>query len=95
MTLGEGIESQSIAPIEAPSVTAGRVPGIRRGPGNDDEGAAGAAPSSGSDARRRRTPGVAQWKLSPQAQLPCAFGLSIENPYLWMESSKSIEAPSR
>jgi hypothetical protein len=36
-----------------------------------------------------------QWKLSPQAQLPCAFGLSIEKPYFWIESSKSIEAPSR
>jgi hypothetical protein len=36
-----------------------------------------------------------QWKLSPHAQLPCAFGLSIVKPCFWMVSSKSIVAPSR
>ena len=32
-----------------------------------------------------------QWKLSPQAQLPCALGLSIVKPCFWMVSSKSID----
>lgn len=36
-----------------------------------------------------------QWKLSPHAQLPCAFGLSMVKPCFWMVSSKSIVAPSR
>ena len=36
-----------------------------------------------------------QWKLSPHAQLPPAFGLSIVKPCFWIVSSKSIEAPSR
>lgn len=40
-------------------------------------------------------PSGAQWKLSPQAQLPCALGLSIVKPCFWMLSSKSIVAPSR
>lgn len=39
--------------------------------------------------------GVTQWNESPQAQLPCAFGLSIVNPCFWMVSSKSIVEPSR
>jgi hypothetical protein len=43
-----------------------------------------------------RWPGrVGQWKLSPQAQLPPAFGLSIVKPCFSMVSAKSIEAPSR
>src|SRR3954464_8653364 len=39
--------------------------------------------------------GKDQWKLSPQAQLPLAFGLSIVKPCFAMVSAKSIVAPSR
>ncbi len=48
--------------------------------------------------RRRRSGGVAklaQWKESPQAQLPAALGLSMVKPCFWMVSSKSMVAPSR
>lgn len=53
--------------------------------------------------RPRRTAGALvvarcverQWKLSPQAQLPDALGLSSVKPCFWMESSKSMVAPSR
>src|SRR3546814_10301488 len=38
---------------------------------------------------------VAQWNESPHAHDPCAFGLSIVKPCFWIESSKSIAAPSR
>ncbi len=40
-------------------------------------------------------PRAAQWKLSPQAQLPLALGLSIVKPCFSMVSAKSIVAPSR
>jgi hypothetical protein len=36
-----------------------------------------------------------QWKESPHAQLPPAFGLSMVKPCFSMVSAKSIEAPSR
>ncbi len=36
-----------------------------------------------------------QWKESPHAQLPEAFGLSIVKPCFWIVSSKSMVAPSR
>ena len=43
----------------------------------------------------RRENGRDQWKLSPQAQLPAAFGLSIVKPCSEIVSLKSIFAPSR
>ena len=36
-----------------------------------------------------------QWKLSPQAQEPPAFGLSMVKPCCWIVSTKSIVAPVR
>ena len=55
---------------------------------------------------RRRPPGrcqgafvgsfvQAQWKLSPQAQDPVAFGLSMVKPCFSMVSTKSMVAPVR
>ena len=38
---------------------------------------------------------VAQWKESPQAQEPVAFGLSIVKPCFSIESTKSMLAPLR
>ena len=37
----------------------------------------------------------AQWKESPQAQAPVAFGLSIVKPCFSIVSTKSMEAPPR
>ena len=47
--------------------------------------------------RRRwiRWNAVDQWKLSPQAQEPVAFGLSMVKPCFSMVSTKSIVAPIR
>ena len=53
------------------------------------------APPSDEDALISGLSGATQWKLSPHAQLPPAFGLSIVKPCFWIVSSKSIEAPSR
>lgn len=39
--------------------------------------------------------GTTQWKESPQAQEPCAFGLSIVKPCFSMLSTKSMVAPDR
>lgn len=38
---------------------------------------------------------ASQWKESPQAHDPVAFGLSIVNPCFSMVSTKSITAPPR
>jgi hypothetical protein len=48
--------------------------------------------AGGPDPRVRGGAGAAQWKLSPQAQLPAALGLSIVNPCSEMVSLKSIVA---
>jgi hypothetical protein len=42
-----------------------------------------------------RVRGRDQWKESPQAQEPEAFGLSIVKPCFSMVSTKSMEAPPR
>ena len=39
--------------------------------------------------------GVCQWKLSPHAHDPVAFGLSMVKPCFSMVSTKSIVAPVR
>src|SRR5690606_3707831 len=44
---------------------------------------------------RRLDTSDVQWKLSPQAHLPAALGLSIVNPCSEIVSLKSIAAPSR
>ena len=36
-----------------------------------------------------------QWKASPQAQVFCAFGLSMVKPWRSMVSAKSMVAPAR
>lgn len=45
--------------------------------------------------RLSRIAGGAQLKLSPQAQLPWAFGLSMVKPCFSIVSEKSIVAPLR
>jgi hypothetical protein len=52
-------------------------------------------PHHQGDALSPSNGGERQWKLSPQAQLPLALGLSIVKPCFSIVSAKSIVAPSR
>ena len=56
------------------------------------EAAAPETPETGVN-RTGVNPGGTQWKLSPQAQLFCAFGLSMVKPCFSMVSTKSMDAP--
>ena len=72
----------------------GRHPTRAAPRGTRAESACGENAGRGPSATRRE-PAAAQWKLSPQAQLPLALGLSIVKPCFSMVSAKSIVAPSR
>ena len=58
-------------------------------------GSAFAAQACGLLDHRRVAARLDQWKESPQAQEPVAFGLSIVKPCFSIESTKSICAPLR
>jgi hypothetical protein len=71
------------------------------GPGGlpaPSRGSVAPAPPQGPATSVREVGGggvLRQWKLSPQAQEPPAFGLSIVKPCFSMVSTKSIVAPPR
>ena len=52
-------------------------------------------PRPATNSRSRAAGQSRQWKESPQAQDPVAFGLSIVKPCFSMVSTKSIVAPPR
>ncbi len=56
---------------------------------------AGPPGEPGGGAASPRRDGDRQWKESPQAQDPVAFGLPIVKPCFSMVSTKSIVAPPR
>ena len=62
---------------------------------HDELGWTNDAPDLSGPGRRQLSEWLAQWKESPHAQDPVAFGLSIVNPCFSMVSTKSMVAPCR